>query len=63
MPTKEELIEKLTELGASAPETKSKRLQLLVTPTMYQTLKDLSEGTGNSINAIVNEALAEYLKG
>lgn len=63
MPTKEELIEKLTELGASAPETKSKRLQLLVTPTMYQTLKDLSEGTGTSINAIVNEALAEYLKG
>lgn len=63
MPTKDELIERLTELGKSAPETRSKRLQLLVTPTMYQTLKDLSEGTGTSVNAIVNEALAEYLKG
>lgn len=63
MPTKEELIEILTELGASKDETKSKRLQLLVTPSMYEALKKLSEGTGLSVNAIVNEALDEYLKG
>ena len=63
MPTTEELIERLTELGASKDETRSKRLQLLVTPTMFQTLKDLSEATGASVNAIVNEALEKYLQG
>lgn len=63
MPTKEELIEILTELGASKDETKSQRLQLLVTPSMHEALKKLSKGTGLSVNAIVNEALDEYLKG
>lgn len=63
MPTKEELIEILTELGASKDETKSKRIQLLVTPSMFEALKKLSEKTGASVNAIVNEALNEYLKG
>lgn len=63
MQTTEELIQRLRELGSSAPETRSKRLQLLVTPSMYNALKALSEGTGASVNAIVNEALDEYLKG
>ena len=61
MPISEELIHRLDKLSNSLPETKSKRLQILVTPTMFQRLKTLSEGTGISVNALVNGALKEYL--
>lgn len=62
MPTAAELIEKLRELNDSAPETRSKRMQILVTPTMFDALKALSAETGLSVNEIVNVALGEYLK-
>lgn len=63
MPTTAELIDKLRELGENTPETRSKRLQVLITPTMFDTLKSLSAETGLSVNEIVNVALGEYLKG
>ena len=63
MPTTEELIEKLNALKAGTPETRSKRMQMLVTPTMYNVLKALHDETGLSVNEIVNVALGEYLKG
>ena len=63
MPTTEELIEKLNALKAETPETRSRRLQVLVTPSMYDALKALHDETGLSVNEIVNVALGEYLKG
>lgn len=63
MPTTEEIIEQLQKLRESAPETRSKRMQILVTPTMYDSLKVLADGMKVSMNEIVNVALAEYLKG
>ena len=62
MPTTEELIEKLRELGEKTPETRSKRVQLLLTPSMFDALKALSAETGLSVNEIINIALGEYLK-
>lgn len=61
MPTTEELIQKLKELAEDTPERRSKRLQLLLTPTMFDTLKSLSADTGLSVNELVNIALDEYL--
>ena len=63
MPTATELIEELKRLADNTPETRSKRLQLLVTPTMFDTLKALSSETGLSVNEIINVAIGEYLKG
>lgn len=62
MPTTEELIQQLKELAESAPETRSKRMQILVTPSMFDALKRMSEVTGRSVNDLVNRALTEYLK-
>lgn len=61
MPTTAELIEKLRELGEKTPETRSKRVQLLLTPSMFDALKALSVETGLSVNEIINVALSEYL--
>lgn len=44
-------------------ERKNKRLQLLVRPTMYETLKNISKKQDISVNEIVNQALEQYLKG
>ena len=63
MPTTAELIEKLKELGENTPETRSRRIQVLVTPTMFDTLKSLSAETGLSVNEIINVALTEYVAG
>ena len=49
MPTATELIEELKRLADSTPETRSKRMQLLVTPTMFDTLKALSSETGRGV--------------
>lgn len=62
MPTKEERIRELKELAESKPEKKEKRLQVLITPSMYDALQEWKTKTGLSVNEIVNKALAEYLK-
>ena len=43
-------------------ETKSKRLQLLITPSLHEKLKDLSKAEGLSINEIANRAFEAYIK-
>ena len=63
MPTTAELIEKLRELGENTPETRSRRVQVLLTPTLFDTLKALSVETGLSVNEIINVALSEYVAG
>lgn len=62
MPTKEERIRELKTIAESKPEKKEKRLQVLITPSMFDELQDLKAKTGLSVNEIVNKALAEYLK-
>ena len=62
MPTTEELIQRLKELAEADSERKSKRMQILVTPTLFNALKAMSEVTGRSVNELVNRALTEYLK-
>lgn len=63
-----------TEERASAPdipegfklvptETKSKRLQLLITPSLHRKLQDLAKAENISINEIANRAIENYLKG
>ena len=63
MPTIEEIMEQLKKIAENTPETRSKRMQILVTPTMFDTLKALSSETGLSVNEIINVALNEYLVG
>lgn len=63
MPTKEERIRELKELAESKPEKKEKRLQVLITPSMFDELQDLKAKTGLSVNEIVNVALTEYVAG
>ena len=43
-------------------ETKSRRLQLLVTPTLYGQMKEEARLQGISINALANAILEEGLK-
>ena len=43
-------------------ETKSKRLQLLITPSLHEKLKDLSKAESLSINEIANRAFEAYIK-
>ena len=67
-----------TEEKASAPdipegfklvpaETKSKRLQLLITPSLHRKLQDLAKAENISINEVANRAfdyyIENYLKG
>lgn len=44
------------------PETKSRRLQLLIKPSMHDALKDIAEREGISVNEAVNEAIEDYIK-
>ena len=44
-------------------ETKSKRLQLLITPSLHRKLQDLAKAENISINEIANRAIENYLKG
>lgn len=45
------------------PESKSKRLQLLVKPSTHEKLKNLAKAEDLSINEIANRAIENYLKG
>ena len=42
-------------------ERKTRRLQLVIRPSLYQKLEDLKEHTGLSINEIVNQILSEHV--
>lgn len=61
--------QKAAEPGAIIPkgytlkeEAKSQRLQLLLKPSTFQDLKELSEKTGESVNAICNKFLEKCLR-
>lgn len=57
----EKLIASLNRVREGLPETRSRRVQVLVTPTMHEALKELSASTGVSVNEIINVALSNYL--
>lgn len=40
-------------------ETKSKRLQLLIRPSLYDAIKNKSDQTGESVNELINKALED----
>ena len=42
-------------------ETKSERLQLLITPSTKKLLQKRAETEGKSVNQICNDAIADYL--
>lgn len=62
MPTTEELIQRLKELAEAAPETRSCRMQILITPSLAAALNELSKETKLSKNELVNIALNDFLK-
>lgn len=43
-------------------ESRTKRLQLLVTPSMMDGLKAIADKEGKSINQVANDALEEYVR-
>lgn len=42
-------------------ETKSKRVQLLVQPSVVEEVKELAQRRGSSMNEVINEAIKAYL--
>lgn len=62
--TDEELKALLAKRGYKADliETKSKRLNLLIQPSVYEKAKELSLSKGVSINSIVETALKKYIE-
>lgn len=45
------------------PESKTKRVQLLVQPSVYEQLKNLAAVSGISVNEAINEAIRLYVGG
>ena len=43
-------------------ETKSQRVQLLVQPSIVEAIKQLAKDNNSSMNAVINEAIKEYLE-
>lgn len=46
----------------AAKETKTKRVELLMRPSVYEALKERAEADGRSFNGYVNHALETILK-
>ena len=50
--------------GAAMPEsveTKSKRLNLLIKPSIFKALKEISHNNYTSVNNMINEILEQYI--
>lgn len=45
------------------PESKTKRLNLLIRPSIYEALKDKAQAAGTSVNDYINEILAREVQG
>ena len=43
------------------PETRSKRLQLLLTPSLHDNLKKIAQSENRSLNDLINSILESYL--
>ncbi len=41
-------------------ETKSKRMQILIKPSLYEKLRRIAEAEGISINSLINEIIEGY---
>ena len=55
-------INELKKRADNKPETRSQRMQILITPSIESKLEELAKETGLSKNEIVNVALEEYMK-
>lgn len=67
---KEQTKEKEQDVHASSPEgyklvpeAKSKRLQLLMQPSLYSKIKEKAEETGTSVNDTIHSILSEAIRG
>lgn len=49
-------------ISAEKPETKSKRYNLLLYPSLYMKLKERAEETGISINDLINQVLTAFIE-
>ena len=54
-------MNKLEELKRDS-ETRSERVQILVTPQLLERLKEIKSETGASVNEIINRAIESYLE-
>lgn len=45
------------------PETKSRRLQLLIKPSVYSAVKQIADASGLSVNEIINQILEDATRG
>lgn len=45
------------------PEVKSKRLQLLIQPSLYGRIKEKAEETGTSVNDTIHSILSKAMRG
>lgn len=45
------------------PETKSRRLQLLIQPSLYDRIKEKAEETGTSVNDTIHSILSKAMRG
>lgn len=45
------------------PEVKSKRLQLLIQPSLYNRIKEKAEKTGTSVNDTIHNILSKAMRG
>jgi predicted HicB family RNase H-like nuclease len=62
MPDREDLSRALDERRQNTQETRSKRMQILVTPSMFENLKERAGSEGVSVNELVNVIFDLYLK-
>lgn len=53
--------DKLTDLK-KASDTKSRRVQILLTPAIHDKLKEISKKTGASVNKIINKAIETFIE-
>ena len=51
-----------TPMNSPFPETKSKRLQLLLQPSLLEKLKQTAYAKGRSVNSLVHEILKEAME-
>lgn len=63
MPTRDERVQSLKEIAEKKPETRKRRVQLLITPSLYDEVKRMADESGASVNEVVNAALSEYVTG
>ena len=51
-----------SQTNSNFPETKSKRLQLLLQPSLFEKLKQKAYAQGRSVNSLVHEILKEAME-